>query len=89
MTIIWPQYINSDLTRKEGRKISKDDGVSNPTIKDIVKALKKLKIQYTLEDKKSYPGKWYEKSGRVIIETEKNKNDILKEISLKIKEFKN
>ncbi|MCC7554224.1 MAG: signal recognition particle subunit SRP19/SEC65 family protein [Methanobacteriaceae archaeon] len=85
MTIVWPEYFNSNLSIKEGRKISKDKCFKNPTTKDIVKALRKLKIQYTVEDKKSYPGKWYENNGRVIIETDKNKREILEEIAQNMK----
>ena len=35
MIAIWPQYMNKNLTLNEGRKIAKDDCVSDPTIHDI------------------------------------------------------
>ena len=64
------------------------EGPKEPTINEIEKALKKLGLQYELEKDKSYPGKWYEKSGRVLVEWDKTKLELIRNISLKIKEFK-
>ncbi|WP_409200785.1 signal recognition particle subunit SRP19/SEC65 family protein [Methanobrevibacter sp. DSM 116169] len=85
MTIIWPEYFNEELSLNEGRKVSKEKAIKNPTVKDIEKALKRLQVQYTIEKEKSYPGKWYVKSGMVIAETDKKKTELLKEISEKIR----
>lgn len=42
-----------------------------------------------MEEKKSYPGYWYEKSGRIIVEnSDLTKIKLLENISEKIKEFK-
>ena len=35
----WPQYINSKYSLSEGRKISLEDSVSDPSIKEIEKAV--------------------------------------------------
>lgn len=88
MITIWPQYLNKDLSLSEGRKIAKDDAVANPTVNDIEKALKRLGLEYEVQKEFSYPGKWYEKSGRVLVEWDKTKLELIREISLKIKEFK-
>ena len=88
MITIWPQYLDKDLSLSEGRKIAKDDAVTNPTVNDIEKALKRLGLEYELQKEFSYPGKWYEKSGRVLVEWDKTKLELIREISLKIKEFK-
>ena len=88
MITIWPQYLNKDLSLSEGRKIAKKDCVANPTVNDIEKALKRLGLEYNVQKEFSYPGKWYEKSGRVLVEWDKTKLELIREISLKIKEFK-
>ena len=49
MITIWPQYLNKNLSLSEGRKISKDDAVVEPTISDIEKALKRLGLQYNVQ----------------------------------------
>ncbi len=88
MITIWPQYLNKDLTLREGRKISKEIAVSSPTMAEIEKALKRLGFTYNVQKERAYPGKWYEKSGRVLVEYNKSKLELIKEISLKIKEIR-
>ena len=89
MITIWPQYLDKNLSLKEGRKISKEDCVKEPTINEIEKALKRLGLKYELEKGRAYPGKWYEKSGRALVEWDKTKLELIREISLKIKEIRN
>ncbi len=89
MITIWPQYLDKNLSLSEGRKVSKELAVSEPTISEIERALKRLGLQYTTDKERAYPGKWYEKSGRVLVEWEGTKLDLLKEVSLKIKEIRN
>lgn len=89
MITIWPQYLNKDLSLSEGRKISVEESVKNPSINEIERALKRLGFTYNLEKDKAYPGKWYEKSGRVLVEWEGTKLDLIREVSLKIKELRN
>ena len=68
MITIWPQYLDKNLTLSEGRKISKEYAVSSPTMDEIEKALKRLGLTYNVQKERAYPGKWYEKSGRDLIE---------------------
>ena len=89
MITIWPQYLNKELSINEGRKIAKEDSVKEPTINDIERALKRLGLTFELEKDKSYPGKWYEKSGRALVEWDKTKLELIREISLKIKDIRN
>lgn len=89
MITIWPQYLNKDLSLSEGRKISVEESVKNPSINEIERALKRLGYAYNLEKDRAYPGKWYEKSGRVLVEWEGTKLDLIREVSLKIKELRN
>ncbi|WP_407422672.1 signal recognition particle subunit SRP19/SEC65 family protein [Methanobrevibacter sp.] len=89
MITIWPQYLNKDLTLSEGRKVSKEIAVSSPTMAEIERALKRLGFTYNVQKERAYPGKWYEKSGRVLVEYDKTKLELIKEISLKIKEIRN
>lgn len=88
MITIWPQYMNKDLSLSQGRKISKEDAVKDPAIADIERALKRLGFTYETEKNKAYPGKWYEKSGRVMVEYEGTKLELIREVSLKIKEIR-
>ena len=88
MITVWPQYLDKNLPLSEGRKVSKEIAVSEPSLNDIEKALKRLSLKYSTQKERSYPGKWYEKSGRILVESDKPKLELLKEISLKLKEIK-
>ncbi len=88
MITIWPQYLDKELSLSQGRKISKEDAVKDPSISDIERALKRLGFTYESEKDKAYPGKWYAKSGRVLVEYEGTKLELIKEVSLKIKEIR-
>ena len=88
MITIWPQYLDKDLSLSEGRKISEEIAISKPTINEIERALKRLGFTYEIERDKAYPGKWYEKSGRVLVEYDNTKLELIKEISLKIQEIR-
>ena len=88
MITIWPQYLNRNLTTGEGRKISQEDSVKDPTINEIERALKRLNLTFEIEKDKAYPGKWYEKSGRVLVSNEHNKNELLKKIGSEFKNMK-
>lgn len=89
MITVYPQYFDKNLTLSEGRKVPEELAVKEPTLNEVIKALKKLKLQYTVEKGKSYPGKWYEKSGRVLVENKTHKRETLKEIAEKLNEIKN
>ena len=86
--MIWPIYLDADKSLNEGRKISKEYAISEPRIKEIEKAAQKLKYKYTLEEDKSYPGEWYNNSGRIIIESDDSKKEILMNLSASIKDIR-
>ena len=89
MITIWPQYINKNLTLNEGRKIAKEDAVNDPTLSDIERAAKRLGLKYSTQKDVAYPGKWYEKSGRALVEWEGTKLELLREVSAEIKNMRN
>ncbi|MCC9261047.1 signal recognition particle protein Srp19 [Methanobrevibacter woesei] len=86
--IIWPQYFDKNLSHSEGRKVSLEYAINEPTVNDISRALKRLQIPNIIHNEKAYPGKWYEKSGCILAESDQNKLQLLKEIGLKLKEIK-
>ena len=89
MITIWPQYLDKSLTLKEGRKIAKDDAVKEPKLNEIERAIKRLGLKYNVQKEFSYPGKWYEKSGRILVEWDKTKLELIREVSLEIKNMRN
>ena len=51
--------------------------------------VKRLGLKYSTQENKTFPGKWYERSGRILVESEMSKLELLREISTKIKESRN
>lgn len=88
MITVWPQYLDKNLSLNEGRKVSKEIAVEDPKLQDIEKALKRLNLPHSTQKERAYPSKWYEKSGRILVESDKSKLELLKEISLKLQEIK-
>lgn len=89
MIAIWPQYLDKNLTLSEGRKISKEDSVKEPTINEIERAVKRLGLSHSVQKENAYPGKWYEKSGRILVEWDKTKLELIRTISAEIKNMRN
>lgn len=86
--MIWPIYLDANKSLNEGRKISKEYAIADPKIKEIIKATQKLKYKYVAEEDKSYPGEWYNQSGRVIITSDESKKEILMNLSDTIKQIR-
>lgn len=86
--MIWPIYLDEGKSLNEGRKISKEHAISEPRIKEIVKATQKLRYKYYAEEDKAYPGEWYNKSGRIIITSDDSKKEILINLSNTIKQMR-
>ena len=83
--VIWPANIDSEKTKKEGRKISKKLAVERPTRKEIAAVAKKLGLDPKGEKDKAYPREHWERRGLVRVEKIKGKTLILKEIAAAVK----
>ncbi len=86
--IIYPEYIDSKRSRSEGRKLRKDYCVENPKIEEIYEAAKILGLNPEIQREKKYPRNWFYSKGRVIVDKNKSKLEILKEISKIIKDLR-
>lgn len=53
--IVYPLYIDSKITEKEGRKISKEDAIENPTPAAMLKAVKELGFEAELQEYSRHP----------------------------------
>lgn len=84
-TIIWPVYIDSKKTKKEGRRISKENAVPSPKLREISKAAEKLHLNPEVENGKSYSRSWWESQGRVVVDKSTTKRETLIKISNMIK----
>eukprot|EP01133_Synstelium_polycarpum_P013662 gene13662-16089_t len=67
--IVYPQHINSELTKDGGRKTPKALSVKNPSPQEIAIAAGALNLQAVLEAHKAYPKDFFLR-GRVRIQLE-------------------
>lgn len=72
--VIWPAAMDATLTRAEGRRVSKDLAVPEPTVDEIAKAVQQVGYDAKIEREKTYPRE-YEARGRVVV---KNADDATK-----------
>lgn len=73
--IIWVNYIDRKLSKKRGRRISKNKAVLKPTLEELEVAARNLGFQVILSKPARYPSSWWIKSGYIVI---KRPNDLSK-----------
>ncbi|WP_136715364.1 signal recognition particle subunit SRP19 [Halorientalis salina] len=76
--VIWPAFLDADLTRAEGRRVSEDLAVSDPTVDEIAQAVQQVGYDSKIERDKQYSREW-EPRGRVLVKNAEDatKSDLL------------
>jgi len=78
--VIWLDYFNSTLSRVDGRRVPLNLSVKNPSMRELVEAVKRL--GYNPEPSEGrYPKRMHIVSGYVSIEKKGSKSDVLKKIA--------
>ncbi len=80
-TVIWPAYIDASKSRDEGRRVPMDVAVDSPDAKEIAKAVKQVGYDFEYEADKSYPRSWWEDTGRVTVDADDSKDDVLRAVA--------
>lgn len=70
--MIYPEYFDSSLSRKRGRRVPLNISTSNPSIDMIVEVCRKLGLNPEIELDKTYPRNILSK-GRVIVDKKDSK----------------
>ena len=78
--IIYPIYFDKNITRNNGRRISKKYAIDNPDIEKISKVLKSLGLSFEVDKNSSHPLRSWKKEGRIIITKNTNKNKLINQI---------
>ncbi|MEM0380404.1 MAG: signal recognition particle protein Srp19 [Desulfurococcaceae archaeon] len=85
--VIYPQYIDSNRSRSEGRRVSLKYAVPNPRVDEIIRAAELIGLKPIVENKK-YSREWWGSSQRIVVNKKGSKLKTLVEIALKIKEYR-
>ena len=80
--VIWPAYLDRELSRSEGRRVPRSSAVPEPTVDEIAQAAGQVGYDVVIEREKTYPRE-YEPRGRVVIENadDAGKSDLLQAVA--------
>ena len=78
--IIYPCYFDSQSTREQGRRVPLSIAKPDPSMKDIVIALKKNRLTYHLEEK-PHPAWWWKGEGRAVVTHLGTKQELLHKLA--------
>jgi len=76
--VIYPSYFDSRLSKNDGRRVPRSLAVRGPTLQDLINALKSLSMSFDVEKDKGRPSRWYKFEGRVLVNYEGRKEELLK-----------
>jgi len=81
--VIWPAYLDAELSRSEGRRVPKSLAVSEPEVSEIASAVQQVGYDATVEPDLAYPRTHREKTGRVAVENadDAGKSDLLQAVA--------
>ena len=76
--VLWPAEFDAELTRSEGRRVSSDLAVPEPTVDEIAEAVQQVGYDAVIERDKQYPRE-YKPRGRVLVKDadDAGKSDLL------------
>ncbi len=79
--VIWPAYLDSSKSRGEGRRLPLDASVDEPSAAEVANAAKQVGYELEYEPDKQYPRSWWEERGRVTVQTDEDRDDVLRAIA--------
>ncbi len=85
--IVYPEYLDSSLTRGKGRRLNREKLVPKPSVEELLKAAETLGLNPILEEK-NYPREWWKKRKRIVVDKKETKRKTLYLIAEKIRELR-
>ena len=65
--VIWPAFLDAECTRGEGRRVSLEEAIAEPTVDEIAQAVQQVGYDAVIEREKTYPRE-FEPRGRVLVQ---------------------
>ncbi|WP_440007598.1 signal recognition particle subunit SRP19 [Halomicrococcus sp. SG-WS-1] len=81
--VIWPAYIDAELSRREGRRVPQEVAVPEPTVDEIAKAVQQVGYDAVVERDKAYSRENWKTRGRVLVKNadDASKNDLIQAVA--------
>jgi signal recognition particle subunit SRP19 len=86
--IIWPTYFDAAKTRKEGRRVPKNQAVQSPKILEIQQAAVKLGLKNEINLEAHFPKTPWAKTGMLLVEKREAKERIIQKIAKQLVKIK-
>jgi len=84
--VVYTSYLDSDLPRRLGRRLRREEAVPKPSIREIYEAAESLGLNPVLEEEARHPSTWFTHRGRVIVDKAGSKQETLRLIASRIRE---
>ena len=84
LLVIYPEYFDSHLTKREGRRVPKEMARESPTLEQVVKAARSLGLEPAVEPKAAFSPRWWEPRGRVLVHKKMSKEKTLRQMARKL-----
>jgi signal recognition particle subunit SRP19 len=83
--VIWLDYFNKNITKKMGRKVSREKSIFDPSLNELVSAAKAAGLVPTeTNDQVRFPRRPFVRSGYITLAKAKPKTKIISSISEKL-----
>ena len=86
--VLWPEYFDGTLPKNRGRRVPQKIATKAPTVEEIAKAAKRLKLNPKIERNRAYPSRWWRKTGRVLVQGRMRKTKIIRQVGILIKKHR-
>lgn len=86
LKVVYPVYFERSISRKQGRRVTKDRSFDNVKLEDLIHAAKKIGLKYTEEKKRHHPARWWLEEGRILVNTDLAKEKLLRKIGDALKD---
>lgn len=85
---IYPEYFDSGITRKLGRRLRKEMAQPSPTLDELFACARKLDLSPVKEADVAYPSFWWRKRGRLLVRKEWSKTETLEHLAMEYAEYR-
>ncbi|MHB8585424.1 MAG: signal recognition particle subunit SRP19/SEC65 family protein [Thermoplasmatota archaeon] len=78
--VLWPLYFDRNISRP-WRRVPLDLCVEEPTADEIARIVQGLRMKPILEKDIAHPSRWYDRSGRVLVDVRGSKSVLVRQIA--------
>jgi len=92
--VLWLDYFNKNLKRRQGRKVNREQAVFDPTVQELIEAAKSAGLQFSDQEMNSearFPRRSFVKSGYLMVAKKDGikKSQVIEEVADKMLQKRN